>query len=228
MSPRFLRTASRVLASSTLLLLLGLLLGTCVPVNRGFRSAPDGIAVYVVSNGFHTDILFPLREARTDTDWLQFLEMPGWSTQFGAYQYAAIGWGNEGFYLASYGGAMPGLGTTLRAVFWPSPTLMHVNFYRSAPRPGPRVARVRVSEAQYRKLAGLVQASFARDSTRRLQPLPQPGYTPEDFFFRAQGRYHAFKTCNDWTNQALKQAGIRTAWKAPLAGSVLYQVRRAQ
>ncbi|WP_366671526.1 DUF2459 domain-containing protein [Hymenobacter taeanensis] len=54
------------------------------------------------------------------------------------------------------------------------------------------------------------------------------GYTPEDFFFRAQGHYSAWRTCNDWTNQALKKTGIRAALKAPLAASVLFQARRAE
>jgi uncharacterized protein (TIGR02117 family) len=228
MPPSVLIKAARHLTAGSLLLLLPLLLGTCVPVNRQFRQPADGIPVFVVSNGFHTDVVFPLREPRTGTDWLSFLENPAWATQFGQYEYAALGWGDEGFYLASYGGRMPGLGTTLRAIFWPTPTLMHVSFYRHAPKPGPRAVVVRVSEAQFRALAGSVQASFARDSTGCLQPLPAPGYTPTDFFFRANGSYHAFRTCNDWTNQALQQAGIRAAWKAPLAPSVLHQLRRAQ
>ena len=209
---------------TSFLLLLLLLPGSCVPVNRDFRQAPAGIPVYVVSNGFHTDLLFPLRESRTGTNWAAFLGRP----VFGGWQQVGIGWGDEGFYLSSRGGRMPGLGTTLTAAFRPSPTLMHVSFYPAAPRPGSHVALVRVSEAQFRALAEYVQASFARDSAGQLRPLAAPGYTPHDFFYRARGSYHAFRTCNDWTNQALKQAGIRTAWKTPLAAPLLRQLRRAK
>jgi uncharacterized protein (TIGR02117 family) len=217
----------RLLLAFFLTIGLVLLPGACVPVNRQFRSQADGIKVFVVSNGFHTDVLLPLREARTGIDWLQFLANPGWASQFGAYQYAAFGWGNEGFYLASYQGQRPGLGTILQALL-PSPTLMHVDFYRAAPRLGPRTVALQLSEAQYRQLAGYVQASFAHDSTGALIPRNAAGYTPDDFFFQARGRYHALRTCNDWTNQALTQAGIRAAWKAPLAAQVLFQLRRAQ
>lgn len=210
-----------------MLLALALLLGTCVPVNRAFRSKPTGIPVFVVSNGFHTDVVLPLREARTGTDWLSWLENPTWARQFGRYQYVAMGWGSAGFYRASYGGHMPGVGTVLRALV-PGPTLMHIDFYQTAPRPGPRAVALRVSETQYRQLVRYVQASFERDSTGQLLPIEAAGYTPEDFFLQANGKYHAFHTCNDWTNQALKQAGIRAAWKAPLAGSVIYQVRKGE
>ncbi|GAA4349707.1 hypothetical protein GCM10023185_06630 [Hymenobacter saemangeumensis] len=216
----------RFLLTPVLLPLL-LLLGTCVPVNRDFRATPGGIPLYVVSNGFHTDLLFPLREPRSGTDWLVFLENNDWQARFRGYEYVALGWGNEGFYLDSYDHRFPGVGTTLKAIFWPGPTLMHVNFYQRAPRPGARVAALQVNAEQYGRLVRYVQASFARDSTGRLAMRNPAGYTPEDFFFRARGRYHALRTCNDWTNQALKQAGIRAAWKAPLAHSVMHQARRA-
>lgn len=225
MTVNWMKKSLRTGSLAGFVLALALLLGTCVPVNRAFRSVPAGIPVFVVSNGFHTDVVLPLREQRTGTNWLTWLENPTWARQFSTYQYVAMGWGSSGFYMASYGGHLPGVGTVLRALV-PGPTLMHVDFYQAAPRPGLRAVALRVSEAQYQQLVSYVQASFERDSTGRLMPIAQAGYTPEDFFLQANGKYHALRTCNDWTNQGLKQAGIRAAWKAPLAGSVIYQARK--
>jgi len=208
-------------------LLLFLLTGTVVPVNRHFRQTPDGVPIFIVSNGFHSDVVVPLRELRTHTDWLQKLGQPTWTSQFGRYQYAAFGWGSEGFFLDSYGGHFPRLSTTLRAAL-PGRALMHVGFYPAAPATGPRVISLRISEAQYQKLAQLIQQSFQADSVGKFALRNPAGYTSHDFFFRAGGKYHLLRTCNDWTNRTLGRAGIRSAWKAPLAASVLYQVRRAQ
>jgi uncharacterized protein (TIGR02117 family) len=208
--------------------LLFLALGMLIPRHTDFRSAPDGIPIYVTSNGFHTDLVLPLREARTGTDWSQ--RLPGDSAQwarFEGYKYVAFGWGSEAFYLESYGGHFPQASTVVRALL-PGRTLMHVDFYQRAPVVGPRVARVQVTPAQYQTLVQHVSESFAPDPTGRWVLRNAAGYTPEDFFFRATGSYHGFRTCNDWTNQGLQRAGIRAALKAPLAAGVLYQVRQAR
>ncbi|GAB2781409.1 uncharacterized protein (TIGR02117 family) [Hymenobacter luteus] len=208
-------------------LLLFLLTGTLVPVNHRFQQTPGGIPVYVVSNGFHTDVVLPLRDAQTGQDWLRTLHQPALTARFARYSYVAFGWGNEGFYLGSMGGKFPGPKAVAGALF-PSRTLMHVDFYRAAPDSGARVVPLRISPAQYRRLTAYVQQSFRPDSLGRLQLRQPAGYTPEDFFFVGQGRYHALRTCNDWTNRGLRRAGLRAALKAPLAGSVLFQVRRAR
>lgn len=207
--------------------ILFLLTGTVVPVNRKFQQTPDGVPIYVVSNGFHTDVVLPLRDAQTGQDWLQTLNQPALTARFARYPYVAFGWGNEGFYLGSMGGKFPGPKAVAGALF-PSRTLMHVDFYRAAPAAGNRVVPLRVSPEQYRQLTAYVRQSFRTDSLGQVQLRQPTGYSPEDFFFLAEGRYHALRTCNDWTNQGLRRAGLRAALKAPLAGSVIYQIRRAR
>ena len=208
-------------------MLLLLFTGTLVPVNRRFRQTPDGVPVFVVSNGTHTDMVLPLREARTGTDWFRHLPDSSFQTRFGGYQYAAFGWGSEGFYLASYGHKLPGPGTVLRALV-SGPTLMHVRFLRRAPQAGTRVVPLRISLKEYQLLTAQIAASFQSDTLARYTLQNTAGYTSDDFFFRARGRYHALRTCNDWTTRTLRRAGLRTALKAPLAGSVLFQARRAK
>lgn len=202
-----------------------LMSGALIPRHADFQPTPDGVPIFVVSNGFHTDVVLPLREPRTGQDWLQQLGQPQWQAAFGQYPYVAFGWGNEQFYLQSYGGHFPKAGTVARALL-PGRTLMHVDFYRQAPRAGARVVPLRISPEQYQRLSQYVAASFAPDSAGHWTLRNAAGYTPEDFFFRARGRYHALRTCNDWTNQALAYAGIRAALKAPLAATVIYQARR--
>lgn len=207
-------------------LILFLMTGALTPVNRRFRSEPDGIPIYIVSNGFHTDVVLPVREARTGHDWLRELGQPALAARFARYPYVAFGWGNEGFYLGSMQGKFPGPGPILGAAF-PSRTLMHVDFYRAAPDSGQQVVPLRVTPTQYQRLVAYVRRSFAPpDSLGRYALRQASGYTAEDFFFRARGRYHLLRTCNDWTARTLRQAGIRAPLKSPLAAPVLYQARR--
>lgn len=207
--------------------LLVLLTGTLVPINRDFRPTADGITIFVVSNGLHSDLVLPVHEPRTATNWLQKLTSP--TARLAPYEhhaYVGFGWGNEGFYLNSYGGQFPGLGTTLRAAL-PSPTLLHVDFYKFAPQPGERVVRLQISPVQYRRLTAYVERSWQPDSLGRPRLLDAAGYTPDDFFLRGRGRYHLLRTCNDWTNRGLRTSGLRAALKAPFAASVIFQVRQA-
>ncbi|WP_133273236.1 DUF2459 domain-containing protein [Hymenobacter radiodurans] len=216
----------RWLMAAFVTFMLLLMTGTLVPVNSDFRQTPDGIQIFVVSNGVHSDLVLPVREPRTATNWLHMLHDSVVVSKFGLHEYVGFGWGNEGFYLGSYGGQFPGLGTTLRAAF-PSPTLLHVDFYKKAPQPGERVVRLLISEAQYRQLSAFVQQSWQPDSAGRPMLLNAAGYTLDDFFVRAKGKYHLLRTCNDWTNRGLRTSGLRAALKAPFAASVLYQARRA-
>ena len=205
---------------------LFMITSTLVPVNQQFRQTPGGVPVYLVSNGFHTDVVVPVRDAQTGHDWLRELGQPALAARFGRAPYVGFGWGNEGFFLGSMGGRMPGPGAVVRALL-PSRTLVHVNFYAAAPDSGRYVVPLRVSAAQYQRLTAHIRASLAAPDSGGVRPLRQAtGYSGHDFFFRATGRYHALRTCNDWTNRGLRRAGMRAALKAPLAASVLFQVRR--
>ncbi|NVO32812.1 DUF2459 domain-containing protein [Hymenobacter lapidiphilus] len=200
--------------------------GAAVPVNRQFRSTPGGVPVFVVSNGTHTDLVLPVRDPQTGHNWLAELNQPALTARFGRYPYVGFGWGNEGFFLGSMGGRTPGPGAVLRALL-PSKTLVHASFYRTAPDSGMRVVPLRVSAAQYGRLVAHVQAALAAPDSVGRRPLRQPGgYGSADFFFRARGRYHALRTCNDWTTRGLRKAGLRAPLKSPLAAPVLWHARR--
>lgn len=203
-----------------------LMTGAAVPVNRQFRQTPDGIPIFVVSNGTHTDLVLPLHDPQTGHDWLRELSQPELTARFGRYRYVGFGWGNEGFFLGSMGGRTPGPGAVLRALL-PSKTLVHASFYRTAPDSGALVVPLRISAAQYGRLVAHVQGALAAPDSLGRRPLRQPGgYGRADFFFRARGRYHALRTCNDWTTRGLRRAGMRAPLKSPLAAPVLHHARR--
>ncbi|SDY89084.1 TIGR02117 family protein [Hymenobacter psychrophilus] len=202
-----------------------LMTGAAVPVNRQFRQTPGGVPVFVVSNGIHTDLVLPVRDPQTGHNWLAQLNQPTLTARFGRYRYVGFGWGNEGFFLGSMGGRTPGPGAVVWALL-PSKTLVHASFYPTAPDSGAWVVPLQVSAAQYQRLVAHVRAALAAPDSVGRQPLRQAtGYGAADFFFRARGRYHALRTCNDWTTRGLRRAGIRAPLKSPLAASVMHQAR---
>lgn len=49
------------------------------------------------------------------------------------------------------------------------------------------------------------------------------GYGLADTFYAAKGTYSLLYTCNNWTGDALKAAGVRTGWWTPFPMGLLPQ-----
>ena len=56
--------------------------------------------------------------------------------------------------------------------------------------------------------------------------IPGKSYGPTDHFYEGTGKYHAFNTCNMWTNRVLKETGVRTAAWSPFTEGILYHLER--
>src|SRR3712207_6448925 len=55
-----------LLAAPVALYLVAALLGSLIPVNRGWAEPRQGITVYLANNGIHADIMMPVRAAGLD------------------------------------------------------------------------------------------------------------------------------------------------------------------
>ena len=189
-----------------------------VPVNRDFQPDPEGIEIFLITNGVHLDICVPSQTS--ESSWLDFFENGSFSPPPSGY--VSFGWGERNFYLYTPTWADLTVSTALHASLWPSASAMHVTSYRSGLKNGEYVRSVRISPETYQKLIERIQESFARDEQGKIQPIDCCNYAGErDKFFEARGSYHLFHTCNDWVNTSLKQAGIRTAVWSPFDWGVL-------
>jgi uncharacterized protein (TIGR02117 family) len=77
---------------------------------------------------------------------------------------------------------------------------------------------------EYRKLATHIRGSFAISSSGESLPLLGRGYGPADVFYEGRGRYDAYRTCNEWTGEALRAAGVRTGIWTPLSQSIMLRL----
>jgi uncharacterized protein (TIGR02117 family) len=214
-----------------------------VPVNRHFAEPPpgEGVEIQLVSNGIHVDFLLPV--ATRARDWSETFPRSTFTgvggtvrggvgdsgavegtpgiTDVSSWKYVLVGWGDRGFYLETPTWADLKLSTALRAVFWPSATVVHVQYVRWPFEEGDSCRSVRVSEQAYGKLCAFIEESLRRDREGQIQLIAGRGYGPTDNFYEGTGSYHAFNTCNSWTVRGLKRTGVRTALWSPFAGGVL-------
>ena len=140
--------------------------------------------------------------------------------------YVALGWGNREFYTEVPTWDDLTVSVALRAVFWPSATAMHVGAYFGPPYAADDVHLLRATPEGYRALLTFLDASFERDADGRPVLLDHPGYGQGDRFFAGTGSYHLFRTCNVWTNAAVRALGKRAGRWTPLERHARFHLPR--
>ncbi|MES2338819.1 MAG: TIGR02117 family protein [Pseudomonadota bacterium] len=184
------------------------LVGTLVPANRAWRSPAGGIRIYVEDNGIHTGIVLP---AEGWNDLVRPGDFP--DPRYAAHRWRSFGWGDRAFYVETptWGQLRPM--TVLRAATGSDHTVMHVDAVPE-PRAGGSVRAVLLRPDEYARLIAFIRASFAEGQ-------PVHGYGGYDAFYPAHGRYSAIRTCNAWTGEALRHAGVAMGGWTPFSASVL-------
>jgi uncharacterized protein (TIGR02117 family) len=217
----FLTVALRLAAAVAALPFLyfaGALIGSLVPANWGWEAPARGVTIFVRTNGVHTWIMVPTTAAGVDWRPLAPAEHLREPSRAGAY--LAIGYGNRDFYLNTPSWSDLSLPTAFAAAFGQGPGLVHVE-HEPVPRADADHRPVVLSEEQYRRLAVHIRASFDLDAEGRAKPLLGRGYGPADMFYEARGSYNAHRTCNEWTGEALRAAGVRMGLWTPFSQSVM-------
>ncbi len=162
-----------------------------VPANSGWREPKAGTTIFVQTNGVHTGIVLPAGRGR----------------------WRAFGWGDRDFYLNTPRWQDMRPGTVLRALVGSGATVVHVDDLGDfLADENWRPLRLRPQE--YERLRAYIAAT--------LRPGPAiPGYTSQDRFYPGRGRYSAISTCNVWTGNALRSAGVRIGAWTPFANDVM-------
>ena len=165
--------------------------------------------------GWHTEIALPI-DAIHDPLRLVAADFPG-------ARYLSFGWGERNYYMAR----APTVGDAMSALF-PGPAVLLVTPLYSPPRdsrPGAEVFELGLSTAGLDRLSGYLWTAFEKsaDGTRhRLAAGPGPG----SIFFAATGTYSSSYTCNTWTAEGLRVAGVLvTPAGVVFAGELTDQLR---
>ena len=180
-----------------------------LPVNT--RKPDNGtIPIYIMTNGVHLDVVLPYKHLLKD--WSG--ELSSNEQKANKVNFVSFGWGDENFYRYVEDWSDLTFGVAFNAVFLRSSSAMHVMFYNSLTE-GEYTRKILVDSTQYNTITNFIEHSFQKENNAFV-PISDINYYGYDQFFKANGSYNLFFTCNSWTNKCLKQADIKTSVWSPL------------
>lgn len=194
-----------------------------IPVNNQNKSTKsDSVCIYILSNGVHTDIAVP--ENNYLKNWQAMFPKDTFQLNDPYYSYLAFGWGNKDFYLNTPEWSDLKLSTAFSAAVGLGESAMHVSYLRPPTKLSRKKVALIISSDQYKKLVNYIEQSFcfANGCVTRIN---HPGYGNFDLFYEATGHYSLFKTCNVWTNNALKACGVKTGFWTPFADGLMRSIQ---
>lgn len=182
------------LAGSTVQALVGCR-STPLPTFR--EAASDGVPIYLIAAGWHTEIALPIHAIHGPLRAL--------TSDFPGSRYLVFGWGERNYYMAR----APTFDDAMRALF-PGPAVLLVSPLYQPPRdsrPAAQVFEVGLPTAGLDPLSNHLWAALEKsgDGTpRRLAAGPHSG----SVFYGATATYSASYTCNTWTAESLAVGGV--------------------
>jgi len=202
------------------LYLLAALIGSLVPVNRGWTEPDDGVTIYLANNGIHSDIVMPARAA--GLDWEPFVPKKDFTAPSPDAKWVAFGSGEEQVYLETprWQDIRPG---TIWSALTGGRRVMHVEWIAN---PDYMDRAIRLRPEEYRRLWAAVRADFKLDADGKPERIDHPGYGRSDAFYWANGKFHALKTCNSWAADRLRLAGVKTSLWPPFAQGLTWRYLR--
>ncbi len=173
----------------------------------------EEVAIYILTNGVHTDIVMPIKNEVID--WSSEIKFEHTVSKDTTYQYLAMGWGEKGFYLETPTWADLKASVAFNAAFGLGTTAIHATFYTRMPE-SETCKKILISKEQYARLKDYITDSFQKDEDGHFINIKTTAnYGKSDAFYEANGSYSLFHTCNTWANNALKNSGQKSClWTA--------------
>ena len=154
--------------------------------------------VFIVSHGWHTGFVVDAQKIQQ--------KIPQLKKRFEEASYIEFGWGDKGFYQAKEITS----GLTLRAIFWPTESVVHSvavpqNVYEYFANS--EVEVLCMNDSELSSLISFIDGSFYRDHNGNIVELKN-GIYGDSQFYKGVGDYYLMNTCNKWTAKGLKSAGM--------------------
>jgi uncharacterized protein (TIGR02117 family) len=184
------------------------------PVEPYTGSASRTELLYVISGGWHTELGLPAGAISG--------QLAALKSEFPSARYLVFGWGARDYYMARN----PGMADMLRALA-PGPAVMLIIPLKMPPEAffgASNTLIVHVSRDGIERLSELLWSFLAVDNEAAPHRIGAGPYT-ESVFYASTGTYNLSHTCNTWTAEALRVAGLPvSASGVVFAAQVLNQV----
>jgi len=175
-----------------------------ITIDRKIENPVSEKTIYLTTNGVHLDIVIP----KEHIDSLLLLGLK----QEKSDKYLAFGWGDENFYLNTPTWGDLTFKNAFSAMFLKSSTLMHVTRYTSKSSDW---IEIKITALELKKLSSYLQNTFKTSENGMKIILENKGYSSRDDFYKANGSYSCFKTCNSWVNSGFKESGLKSCLWTP-------------
>ena len=201
------------------LYLAAALIGSLIPVNRGWTEPAQGTTIYLADNGIHGDIIMPVEAEGLDWHrWFPSAISPRPipardGSRSDPARSASISIRRRWRHQA----ANNLVGTGRRQAR---------DARRICAEPLYAVREIRLRPEEYRRLWAAIRADFVLDANGRPQRIDHPGYGPADAFYRATGKASAIRTCNSWVADRLRLAGVKTSLWPPFVQGLVWRYRK--
>ncbi len=212
---KFFKIIGRTLLAFVCLILLYLLSAyslSRITINKDVINYAD-VAIYIKTNGVHTDIVVPTKNAQTD--WSKEIKYSNTILADTSYHYLAMGWGDKGFYLETPEWSDLKASVAFKAAFGLGSTAIHATYYKTL-KEDSTCKKIWIDKHQYEDLIKYISNSFKKDADQHVINIKtNANYGSTDAFYEAKGSYSLFYTCNTWTNNALKASGQTCCFWTP-------------
>ncbi|MCU0389248.1 MAG: TIGR02117 family protein [Chitinophagaceae bacterium] len=181
------------------------------------------VAIYIKTNGVHTDIVVPVRSEWMD--WSRQLRFDHTLAKDTSFRFLGMGWGDKGFYLETPTWADLKASVAFKAATGLSTTAIHATYYYRIDE-DETCKKILVSTDQYRRLINYITGSLQKDPAGKVINIKtNANYGETDAFYEANGSYSMFHTCNTWANNALKACGQKACFWTPFDWGIFYHYK---
>lgn len=155
--------------------------------------------IYFIKQNWHTAIVFNAGELNSDL----FREF----NSFSQFSLIDIGWGDEEFY--QYPGFDSGL--AFKALFYATPSTLRVEGLNLSKEEyfdlSEIVIELEVSDEQFKKICNYINKTFYINDAGETSILNKKA-GGKIIFYKSNGSYHLYNTCNTWLARGLRESGI--------------------
>ncbi len=183
-----------------------------IAVNQDNVKIKKEIAIYIKTNGVHTDIVVPTKHQIIN--WSSTIPYSNTTLNDTTMAYLALGWGDKGFYLETPTWADLKVSTAFNAAFALGTTALHATYYAQMTE-NESCKKIIISNVQYVALTQYILNSLQLKNNSAIYIKTTANYGNTDAFYEANGSYSMLHTCNTWANNALKACGQKACLWTP-------------
>jgi uncharacterized protein (TIGR02117 family) len=191
------------------------LLLSYITVNKSALTSHDNKEVFLSSNGVHLAVIIQIND-------MSNVLLKGLKYTPGE-KYFSFGWGDENFYLNTPDWDDLTFGNAFKALFLKGSTLIHLARYKDKRKSW---VKIEITDKELNKLNLFLSESFKKSSTGGKIMIKDKGYSTNDDFYEAVGRYSLFNTCNSWANRAFKESGLKACYWTPFAFGLMNKYKK--